>query len=76
MSYKKSVYFFISDSRKALKFLQLDTTSISVFAYKFSKLKKYYITLLYSSVYFHFQYDLLNNNNSNMNETVKITQVS
>ena len=47
MSNKKSVYCFISDSRKALKFLQLDTTRISVFAYKFSKLKKY---LLYNIV--------------------------
>ena len=51
--------------------LQLDTTSNSVFAHKFSKLKTYLPACYNSSVYFNFRYHLLSNNNSKTNDTVK-----
>ena len=68
MSYKKSLCFFISDSRKFLKFYSLIQLAIVYLHINFQS-RKYQ---LYSFVYFHFRYSLLSNNNSNMNETVKI----
>ena len=70
MSYERSLYFFISDSRKVLKFYSW--IQLAIVCLHINQVKKYLLTLLYSFVYFHFRYHLLSNNNSNTNETVKV----
>ena len=67
---RKIFILFILD-RKVLKFYSWIQLAI-VYSHINFKVKKYSLTLLYSFVYFHFRYNLLSNNNSNTNETVKI----
>ena len=64
MSYERSLYFFISDNIKVMKFYNWIQLAIVYLHINFK--------FLYSFLYFHFWYNLLSNNNSNMNETVKI----
>ena len=70
MSYKNRYDFFISENIKVLKFYSRIQLAIVYLHINFQSQK--ILKLLCSFVYFHFQYNLLGNNNSNTNETVKM----